>query len=158
MEAKTNAMRWLDKNKIQYQCVQYPHNNVALDGVTVAKLVGEDAQNVFKTLVTAGTSGVYYVFVVPVIHELDRKKAAKAVGEKSVEMLPVAKLLAVAGYVRGACSPIGMKKQFVTVLHASLADRPYVLVSGGRIGMQLRLRPADLLACCHSSYADIIKE
>ena len=117
-EQKTNVMRILDQKKIPYEARHYPHGAEAVDGLAVARALGEDPAGVFKTLVTRGSKGGYYVFVIPVAEELDLKKAARAVGEKSVAMLHVKELLPLTGYVRGGCSPVGMKKQFPTVFHA----------------------------------------
>lgn len=114
-EFKTNVMRILEKAKIDYAAHEYPHGKDAVDGISVAKLLGQNPECVFKTLVTKGVSGGYFVFVVPVAEELDLKKAAKSVGEKSVEMIHVKDILKVTGYIRGGCSPIGMKKQYPTV-------------------------------------------
>lgn len=155
-EAKTNAMRFLEKQKIAYTAHEYPHEEgVAVDGVTVAQSMGEDPACVFKTLVTQGASRSYYVFVIPVAEELDLKAAARAVGEKSVAMLHVADLLRVTGYVRGGCSPVGMKKQFATVFDQSVLAQPKVYVSGGRIGVQVCCAPADLLQAARAKTAPL---
>ena len=117
-EVKTNAMRLLDKQKLAYQVHTYPHHDKeAVDGVSVAEMLNEDPAHVFKTLITQASSKACYVFVIPVAAELDLKKAAKAVNEKAVELIPVKNLLGVSGYIRGGCSPIGMKKLFPTVIH-----------------------------------------
>ena len=127
-EEKTNVMRVLEQKKIAYTAHSYPHEEgVAVDGVTVAKSMGFDPAQVFKTLVARGASGQYYVFDVPVAESLDLKKAARAVGEKSIEMLHQKELLPLTGYVHGGCSPVGMKKLFPTVFHSSVEDR----LSGG---------------------------
>ena len=115
-EIKTNVMRILEKEKVPYLAHEYPHGKEAVDGVTVASLLGQDPACVFKTLVTKGAGGAYYVFVVPVTCELDLKKCARSVGEKSVEMIPVKDITKVTGYVRGGCSPLGMKKPFAETL------------------------------------------
>lgn len=155
-EAKTNAMRFLEKQKIAYTAHEYPHEEgVAVDGVTVARTMGEDPACVFKTLVTQGASRSYYVFVIPVAAELDLKAAARAVGEKSVAMLHVADLLKVTGYVRGGCSPVGMKKQYVTVFDQSMLAQPKVYVSGGRIGTQICCAPTDLLRAVRGAAAPL---
>ena len=127
-EFKTNVMRILEKAKINYTAHEYPHGKEAVDGVSVAKLLGQNPECVFKTLVTKGVSGGYFVFVVPVAEELDLKKAAKSVGEKSVEMIHVKDILKVTGYIRGGCSPIGMKKQYTTVFHESCLENPNIIV------------------------------
>ncbi len=156
-QAKTNAMRMLDRAKISYTALEYPHQEgQAVDGVTVAQMLGQNPDQVFKTLVTQGASHNYYVFVVPVAASLDLKKAARAVGEKSVAMLHVADINKVTGYIRGGCSPVGMKKQFVTVFHESMLEQSQVMVSGGRIGLQIQLAPADLIAAVKGKTADII--
>ena len=156
-QAKTNAMRMLDRAKISYTALEYPHQEgQAVDGVTVAQMLGQNPDQVFKTLVTQGASHNYYVFVVPVAASLDLKKAARAVGEKSVAMLHVADINKVTGYIRGGCSPVGMKKQFVTVFHESMLEQSQVMVSGGRIGLQIQLAPADLIVAVKGKTADII--
>ena len=129
-EIKTNVMRILDKEKVEY---------------TVATLMNQNPDYVFKTLVTKGMGRDYYVFVVPVDHELDLKKCAKSVGEKSVEMIPVKDITKVTGYVRGGCSPLGMKKQFKTTFHITAESIPKIIVSAGKIGYQIDLKPEDLL-------------
>ena len=123
----------------------------------MAKKTGQDPDRVFKTLVTAGASGGHYVFVIPVAAELDLKKAARSVGEKSVAMLPLAQLTAVTGYVRGGCSPVGMKKAFATRLDETAVLFETVLVSGGRRGLQVELAPDDLLGACGGEYADLTR-
>ena len=154
-EQKTNVMRVLEQKKIPYTALEYPHGDGPVDGAAVAELTGRDPAAVFKTLVTAGASGQHYVFDIPVTAELDLKKAAKAVGEKSVAMIHVSELVPLTGYVRGGCSPIGMKKQFKTVFDSSVNALETVCVSGGRIGTQIELAPAELLALTRASTADI---
>ena len=144
-EQKTNVMRILDQKKIPYEAKHYPHGDEAVDGVTVAQSLGQDPASVFKTLVTHGAKGGYYVFVIPVAEELDLKKAAKAVGEKSVAMLHVKELLPLTGYVRGGCSPIGMKKPFSTFFDSEVEKWETVMVSAGKIGWQVELAPAALM-------------
>ncbi|PWL92263.1 MAG: Cys-tRNA(Pro) deacylase [Clostridiales bacterium] len=156
--AKTNVMRQLDRAKIAYEIREYPHEEgVAVDGVTVARSLGQEPGSVFKTLVTRGASGGYYVFDVPVDGELDLKKAARAVGEKSVAMLHVAELLPLTGYVRGGCSPVGMKKQFPTVFHDSARHYDRIAVSAGKIGLQVLAAPGDLCRLVGGRFADVIK-
>ncbi len=155
-ENKTNVMRILDKEKVQYNHYEYPHGKEAVDGVSVAKLLNQNPDCVFKTLVTHGGNG-YFVFVVPVAEELDLKKAAKAVGEKSVEMIHVKDINKVTGYIRGGCSPIGMKKQYKTVIHDSSLSIEKIIVSAGKIGYQIELAPADLIALTGAKTADIVK-
>ena len=154
-EQKTNVMRVLEQKKIPYTALEYPHGDGPVDGATVAELTGRDPAAVFKTLVTVGAGGQHYVFDIPVTAELDLKKAAKAVGEKSVAMIHVSELTPLTGYVRGGCSPIGMKKQFKTVFDVSVNALETVCVSGGRIGTQIELAPAALLALTRASIADI---
>lgn len=155
-QAKTNAMRILEKGKVPYTAHEYPHEpGVPVDGVTVARLMGQDPARVFKTLVAQGAGGEYFVFVIPAEAGLDLKKAARAVGQKSVAMLHVADLLRVTGYVRGGCSPVGMKKQYVTVVDESAAAQPTIIVSAGRIGQQIELAPAGLLAAARARYAAV---
>ena len=156
-EEKTNVMRTLEQKKIAYTAKTYPHGEGdPIDGVSVAKAVGLDVEMVFKTLVCKGASGGYYVFDIPVAENLDLKKAAKAVGEKSVAMLPQKELLGLTGYVHGGCSPVGMKKQFPTVFHETAAQYDTVCVSAGRIGAQVECRPGDLVALLRAKTADII--
>ena len=154
-EQKTNVMRVLDQKKIPYTALEYPHGEEPVDGVTVAGLTGRNPAAVFKTLVTVGASRQYYVFDIPVEKELDLKKAARAVGEKSIAMIHVNEITALTGYVRGGCSPIGMKKQFQTVFDESVNTLETVCVSGGRIGTQIELAPADLLALTRADTAKI---
>ena len=157
-EAKTNAMRMLDRAKIAYNTYSYDHSDGKIDGVSVAAKLGQDVQRVYKTLVTHGASGAYYVFVIPVAKELDLKKAAKSVGEKSVEMLHVSDINKVTGYIRGGCSPVGMKKLYVTVFDRSVEALPTVIVSGGRIGSQIEAAPGDLLPLVRAKTADLLME
>ena len=156
-ENKTNAMRILDKNKINYEVNTYECDEF-IDGVHIADMLGQPYESTFKTLVTEGKSKNYYVFAIPIALELDMKKAAKAVGEKSVEMLPVKDINKVTGYIRGGCTPIGMKKQFPTVIDESAADLPEMIVSGGRLGEQIILKPEDLLKVTGGKFADIIRK
>lgn len=156
-EQKTNAMRLLDKLKIPYDFRTYECESF-IDGVRVAELLGQNPDMTFKTLVTVGKSAVYYVFVLPVNFEMDLKKCARAVGEKSIEPIHVRDLQSVTGYIRGGCSPIGMKKQFRTVIHESAKTLEAVMFSGGRPGLQLVLKPDDLLKACSGEYADIAAE
>ena len=156
-EAKTNAMRMLERAKVAYSAHEYPHEEgQAVDGANVARLTGQDPAKVFKTLVTQGADHNYYVFVVPVLAELDLKKAAKAAGVKSVAMIHVADINKVTGYVRGGCSPVGMKKQYTTVFDESVLSQPKVYVSGGRIGTQVCCAPADLIKAARATTAKII--
>ena len=152
---KTNALRLLDRAKIPYEARSYPCGEFT-DGLEVAQLLGLDPQEVCKTLVTVGKSGGHFVFVLPVNQELDRKKAASLVGEKSLEMLPVKDLLAVTGYIRGGCTALGMKKAFPTVVEQTLRDRESIYVSGGRRGLQLRLAPQDLVRAVGAVWGDVV--
>lgn len=155
---KTNVMRILDRAGIAYQAHQYEHQTGdPVDGVSVAARTGEPEDQVFKTLVTVGASGQNYVFVIPVAAQLDLKKAAKSVGEKWVEMIPVSRIQALTGYVRGGCSPIGMKKQFPTVLDDSAKQHKTILVSGGRIGSQIELAPQQLEDLIQAKFGAIIQ-
>lgn len=154
---KTNVMRILDKAKLPYTPHEYDHEDGAVDGVTVAARLGQKVEEVFKTLVCHGHSGDYCVFVIPVAEELDLKKAARAAGEKSVEMIPVRDINSVTGYVRGGCSPIGMKKSFKTVFDGSCKNIHHIIVSAGKIGYQIELEPEALVAFVRGSVADIIK-
>lgn len=156
-ETKTNAMRMLERAKIAYRLNLYECEEF-IDGIEVADKLGQDYEMAFKTLVTVGKSGQYYVYVIPVHRELDMKKAAKAVGEKHVEMLPVRQINQVTGYIRGGCTPIGMKKLFPTVIHESAQQQSEIAVSGGRHGVQIVLAPEDLAAAVKAQFADIIKE
>lgn len=152
---KTNVMRILDQKKIPYTDLYYPHDDEAVDGVTVAGLTGLAVETVFKTLVARGASKTPYVFVIPVAQELDLKKAAKAVGEKSIAMLHVSELLGLTGYVRGGCSPVGMKKQFATVIDDSACSLPAIAVSAGKIGAQVVLDPHALCDLIRGSFAPL---
>ena len=157
-ELKTNVMRLLEQKKIRFGTHSYPHGDEAVDGVTVAGLIGRDPACVFKTLVARGASKSCYVFVIPVAKELDLKKAARAVGEKSIAMVHVSELTALTGYVRGGCSPIGMKKHYLTVLDESARELDTVVVSAGRIGAQVELSPEDLISFCDARTADLTTE
>lgn len=155
MEDKTNVMRMLEQAGVAYTPHSYPHGKEAVDGVTVARLLGLDPQRVFKTLVTRGVSGGFCVFVLPAEASLDLKKAARAAGEKSVELLPVAELQKTTGYVRGGCSPIGMKKQFPTFFEETAVLFDTILVSAGRIGAQVEANGEALAALCGGTFASL---
>ena len=157
-EEKTNVMRILDQKKIPYAPHAYPVGDAAPDGVTVARLLGQDPAAVFKTLVAKGASGGYYVFDIPVEDSLDLKKAAKAVGEKSIAMLPAKELLPLTGYVHGGCSPVGMKKAFPTVFDETAELFDTICVSAGRVGHQVELAPAELIALVGGTTADLISD
>jgi Cys-tRNA(Pro)/Cys-tRNA(Cys) deacylase len=153
-EVKTNAMRILDKHKISYEIIQYQCDEF-IDGLHTAEKTGAPVEQSFKTLVMQGKSRQYYVFVVPIADEVDLKAAARAVSEKSVEMIHVKDITAITGYVRGGCSPLGMKKQFPTILHTSAKNYDRIYISGGRIGTTIVLSPEDLVKVTGASYADI---
>lgn len=152
---KTNVMRILDQKKIEYKSHSY-EADPTLTGEQIAGILGEDPDKVFKTLVTRGKTGAYYVFVVPVKAELDLKKAAKASGEKSIEMIKQKELLPLTGYVHGGCSPIGMKKQFKTFIHETATQYDNVFVSAGKVGCQIELKPEDLIDVAGIEVGDII--
>ncbi len=154
---KTNALRMLSQQKIPFEAHDYTDSG-AVSGTEVAAALGEDPEKVFKTLVTVGKSGQHYVFVLPVCRELDLKKAAAAVKEKNVAMIPQKELLPLTGYIHGGCSPIGMKKLFPTVLHISAGELDTLCVSGGRIGLQVELTPPDLGKLAPYTLADIATE
>lgn len=157
--SKTNAMRLLDKHKIEYQVGGYEHHaNDAVDGVSVASRLGQDFNSVFKTLVTQANTKEYFVFMLPVDKELDLKKCAKAAHVKHVEMIHVKDINKLTGYIRGGCSPLGMKKQFKTFIHESARDLETIYFSGGKIGVQIEMNPADLKKVIPIEYADLIKE
>ncbi len=154
-EVKTNAMRILDRMKIPYTYEEYQCDEFT-DGLQVADKLGYERAYVYKTLVTIGKSGGYYVFVIPIEAEIDFKKAAKVVGEKSLEMLHLKDLTKVTGYVRGGCTSIGMKKQFPTVIQEDAQKLDHMHVSAGKLGMQLTLLPEDLRKAANAKFADII--
>lgn len=156
-EAKTNAMRMLDKKKIPYEAIAYECDEF-VDGLHCAEITGAPVDASFKTLVMQGKSRQFYVFVIPIAMEVDLKKAARAVGEKSVEMIHVKDITKITGYVRGGCSPLGMKKMFPTVIHETAKDLEEIYISGGRIGLTLKMAPQDLIAVTGASYADIHAE
>ncbi len=157
-EQKTNVMRFLMQKKIKYTPHEYEHGDEAVDGVTAAARIGVPAEKVFKTLVTRGASKNIYVFVIPVAKELELKKAAKAVGEKSIAMIHVSELLGLTGYVRGGCSPVGMKKQYPTVIHSTAEELDTIVVSAGKIGFQVELDPRELIKLIRGKFADIVAE
>lgn len=154
-EVKTNAMRILDRLKLPYTLNSYECKEF-IDGVHIADMLGQDPAQSFKTLVCSGKGGGYYVFVLPVARELDLKKAARAVGAKAVELLPVKEINAVTGYIRGGCTAIGMKKQYVTRIDAGAASLDKMVVSGGKIGVQLTLKPEDLKKAAKAEFAEVI--
>ena len=154
-EEKTNVMRVLDAKKISYESHSYKPD-ATMSGEEIAALLGEDADKVFKTLVTQGKTGAFYVFVIPVKRELDLKKAAKACGEKAVSMIKQKDLLPLTGYVHGGCSPIGMKKHFPTFIHETAVGYDTVFVSAGKVGFQIELAPADLISAAEIRVEDLV--
>ena len=161
-EEKTNVMRILEQKKIPYTAHSYEESESPLGdreyGLHIAQTLGQPVERVYKTLVARGASRQLYVFCIPVAESLDLKKAAKAVGEKSIELIAVKELPGLTGYVRGGCSPIGMKKQYPTVFHAAAADCEMVFVSAGKIGAQIELAPGALIRLLGADVADIISE
>ena len=155
---KTNVMRLLEQKKIAYTAHEYPHGDEAVDGMTVAEICGQPPERVFKTLVARGADKSILVFVIPVCRELDLKKAAKAAKEKSVAMIHVSEITDLTGYVRGGCSPIGMKKQYATFFDASASDKDTIMVSAGKIGYQVELSPESLAALTRGKFADLVTE
>ncbi len=155
---KTNVMRLLDNAGIKYQMFEYPVDDGLIDAVSIARKIGRDAEQVFKTLVTVSSSGEHFVFVVPADGELDLKKAAKASGQKSIEMLPSRQLLPLTGYVHGGCSPVGMKKFFRTWIDETAILYDTICVSGGKIGTNLAVNPETLAAFLPAEFADLAKE
>ena len=154
-EVKTNAVRILERNKVPYELITYECDEF-IDGLHTAQASGAPVEQSYKTLVMQGKSKKYYVFVIPIAEEVDLKAAARAVDEKSVEMIHVKDLTAIAGYVRGGCSPLGMKKSFPTVIDATAEQYDEIYVSGGRIGTSIRLNPQDLARVTNAEFADIL--
>jgi Cys-tRNA(Pro)/Cys-tRNA(Cys) deacylase len=155
---KTNAMRILDAKKIPYEVLTYDNKDGKIDGVSVAAKVGKDPREVYKTLVTQGASKNIFVFVIPVEAELDLKKAAKAAGEKKIEMIHVKDIQKWTGYIRGGCSPVGMKKEYQTYIDESCQALPEIVVSGGKIGVQIVINPQPLKEVTGAVFTDIKKE
>ena len=154
-EVKTNAVRILDRNKVEYELNKYECDDFK-DGVSIADMLEQSYDMSFKTLVTVGKSGKSYFFAIPVDKEINMKKAAKEVGEKNIEMVHVKDINAVTGYIRGGCTPIGMKKNYPTVINESAKEHEKIIVSGGRLGLQIILKPDDLVKVTNGRYADII--
>lgn len=154
-QEKTNVMRLLEQAGIHYIAHCYIGTG-AVSGTDVAAVLGQDPAHTFKTLVTVGKPRQYYVFMIPVACELDLKKAAAAVGEKSIAMIPQKDLLPLTGYIHGGCSPIGMKKQFRTVIHSTAADLPFFMFSAGRIGYQVEAAPAEIAAWIRADFFDVV--
>ena len=153
-EIKTNAMRMLDRQKIPYRVLQYECDTF-IDGLHTAAKTGAPVEQSFKTLVTRGKSGQFYVMVIPIAEELDLKEAARLAGEKSLEMIHVKEINSVTGYVRGGCSPVGMKKLYPTVFHESAEKYGEIYISGGRIGTTLCLSPTDLIKVCRGHFGKL---
>ena len=156
-EQKTNVIRFLEQKKIDFKIHTYSQDE-AISGVEVAEVLGQNPDMVFKTLVTAGKSGNHYVFMIPVAKELDLKKAAKAVGEKNVEMIKSKELLPLTGYIHGGCSPVGMKKFFATTIDETAKNFPTIMFSGGAIGVQIETTLAELSKVIRFSTANLTKE
>lgn len=156
-KVKTNAMRILDTQKVPYEILAYDSKDGKIDGIAVARKIGRDASQVYKTLVAVGASKELYVFVIPVEAELDLKKAAKEAGEKKIEMLPVKDIQKFTGYIRGGCSPIGMKKNYPTYLDESAQELETIIVSAGKIGFQIELAPGQLLNASTGKYGQLTK-
>lgn len=156
-EAKTNAMRFLDRNKISYTTHTYDCSDGKIDGLAVAEKLNQDREKVFKTLVTVGHSKNYFVYVIPVAEELDLKKCARAAEEKSVEMIHVKDINKITGYIRGGCSPLGMKKLFRTYVQESALNFDTIIFSGGRCGSQIEMNPKDLKNLIDCTFTDLIK-
>ena len=154
---KTNAMRILDSKKVSYEMLSYESEDGKIDGISVANKIGEDERNVFKTLVAQGTSKELYVFVIPVADELNLKNAAKVAGEKKIEMIAVKDILKYTGYIRGGCSPIGLKRDYRTFIHESAKGLDFMIVSAGKIGHQIKLNPNDLVEVVSGKFENLIK-
>ncbi len=157
-ENKTNAIRIVEKSGIPFRVQSYDHSDGQIDGLSVAAKLGEDPAQVYKTLVTRGASKALYVFVIPVGRELHLKQAAKAVGEKSIEMIKVSEINPLTGYIRGGCSPVGMKKLYPTVLDSSAQEQPLIFVSAGKIGLQLGVNPQDLAGLVRGKFSAVTSE
>ena len=155
-QVKTIAMRILEKSGINFEAVFY-NSDGFMDGVSVAEKLGQDLRDVYKTLVTESKNHEYFVFVIPVAEELDLKKCAAAVGQKSLEMIHVKDITKVTGYIRGGCSPIGMKKQFKTVIDLTAEEREEIIFSGGRLGVQIKMAPGKLAELIGAEFLDITK-
>lgn len=154
---KTNAMRILDSNKINYEMIAYESKDGKIDGISVANKIGIDEANVFKTLVAQGTSKELYVFVIPVAEELNLKESAVIAGEKKIEMIHVNDIMKYTGYIRGGCSPIGQKHQYKTFIHESAKELDFIVVSAGKIGYQIKINPNDLISVVNGEFKFLIK-
>ncbi|MBU8880977.1 Cys-tRNA(Pro) deacylase [Bacillus sp. FJAT-29790] len=156
-QGKTNAMRMLDSKKVDYELITYNSLDGKIDGISVAEKINKDPKAVYKTLVAQGNSKQVYVFIIPVEDELDLKKAAKAAAEKKIEMIPVKDIQKLTGYIRGGCSPIGMKKQYSSFIDAQASDLQKIVVSGGKIGVQIEMETESLKQVIQAKLKDIIK-
>jgi Cys-tRNA(Pro)/Cys-tRNA(Cys) deacylase len=156
-KVKTNAMRVLDKNMIPYKVITYDSQDGKIDGISVAQKIGKDLQFVYKTLVTKGNSGNIYVFVIPVEAELDLKKAAQVTGEKNIALVPMTDIQKLTGYIRGGCSPIGMKKLYPTVIDSSASQFDHIVVSGGKIGVLIELNVKALQSVTEAILQEVVK-
>ncbi|QCJ44950.1 Cys-tRNA(Pro) deacylase [Bacillus sp. S3] len=156
-QAKTNAMRTLEAKKVSYEMLTYENKDGKIDGISVAEKIGRNVKEVYKTLVAQGHSKTIYVFVIPVAEELDLKKAAKAAGEKNLEMIPVKDIQKWTGYIRGGCSPIGMKKEYKTFIDESCRQIDSIVVSAGKIGVQIVLAPKSLQELTKADIIDVVK-
>ena len=154
---KTNAMRILDSKKISYEMISYPCNDGQIDGISVARKIGEEEIRVFKTLVAQGGSKEIYVYVIPVAEELDLKKSAIITKEKKIEMIHAKDILKYTGYIRGGCSPIGLKRNYKIFVHESAKYLDYIIFSAGKIGYQIKMKPLDLLDIVDGKFEDLIK-
>jgi Cys-tRNA(Pro)/Cys-tRNA(Cys) deacylase len=154
---KTNAMRILEQKKIEYITIIYNVTDGKIDGISVAEKIRRDPKFVYKTLVAQGNNRDIYVFILPVKEELDLKKAANVAGEKSVEMIPVADILKYTGYIRGGCSPIGMKKNFRTFINSSALEIDKIVVSAGKIGIQIEVETSKVAEACNAEFKDFIR-
>ena len=155
--SKTNAMRILDKEKINYEIYTYDVSDNITDGISVALKTGKKVEEVYKTLVTQGISKTFYVFVIPVDKELDLKKIAALTKEKKIDMIPMKDLLSITGYIKGGCSPVGMKKLFKTFFHEDILNLQTITVSGGKVGIQIELSPNDLISITKAHLGNLIK-
>ena len=156
-KGKTNAMRMLDTAKVSYEILTYEVKDGKIDGLSVAEKIGKNPEHVYKTLVAQGSSKSVYVFVIPVGDELSLKKAAAVAGEKKVEMITVKELRKLTGYVRGGCSPVGMIKKYPTFIHEASIDRSEMVVSGGKVGIQIALEPSRLAEVTSACFANLIQ-
>lgn len=154
---KTNAMRILEKEKIEYEAISYETEDGKIDGVSVAKKIGKEVDQVYKTLITQGMDKGNFVFIIPVEAELDLKKAAKVAGEKKLEMIAVKDITKVSGYIRGGCSPIGMKKLFPTFIDLNAESLEKIIISGGKIGLQIELEVTCLIKIITANCVDLIR-